>query len=108
MNTERLKRGLESYRYSDALRSLALRHSTNMMKHEFFSHTDHRGMDSADRKNTYFPHLFGVVGENIAYIQTSRWLDIPKQVMRRWMNSPGHRRNILSSAYSHIGVGFVR
>lgn len=43
---------------------------------------------------------FSMAGENIAYGQKS-----PEEVMRVWMNSPGHRSNILSSRYSDIGCG---
>ncbi len=42
------------------------------------------------------------VGENIAWGQAS-----PETVMKTWMDSPGHRQNILSSSYSKIGVGVV-
>ena len=40
------------------------------------------------------------MGENIAYGQTS-----PEMVMDSWMNSPGHRANILNGNYKYIGVG---
>jgi uncharacterized protein YkwD len=42
------------------------------------------------------------VGENVAWNQKS-----PEAVMHAWMNSPGHRRNILNPSYSEIGVGAV-
>jgi uncharacterized protein YkwD len=42
-------------------------------------------------------------GENIAAGQTS-----PDQVMTSWMNSSGHRANILNSSFGHIGVGIVK
>jgi uncharacterized protein YkwD len=41
-------------------------------------------------------------GENVAYGQRT-----PQEVMTAWMNSPGHRRNILNSRYTQIGVGSV-
>ena len=41
-------------------------------------------------------------GENIAMGQTT-----PEQVVQAWMNSPGHRENIMNSSFTHIGVGYV-
>ena len=45
----------------------------------------------------------GSLAENIAAGQST-----PESVMNSWMNSDGHRANILSGDYSHIGVGFVK
>lgn len=44
---------------------------------------------------------YRTAGENIAYGQQT-----PQAVVNAWMNSSGHRANILSSAYTQIGVGF--
>jgi uncharacterized protein YkwD len=46
---------------------------------------------------------FTAAGENIAYGQRT-----PAEVMRDWMNSPGHRNNILSRSFSQIGVGLAK
>jgi len=46
---------------------------------------------------------FSAAGENIAYGQRT-----PAEVMRDWMNSPGHRNNILSRSYTEIGVGLAK
>ncbi len=45
---------------------------------------------------------YKAAGENIAKGQRT-----PAEVMKGWMNSPGHRANILSSSYTEIGVGYV-
>ena len=45
---------------------------------------------------------YRAAGENIAQGQRT-----PEQVVNAWMNSPGHRANILNANYTHIGVGFV-
>ena len=71
------------------------------------------------RDNKYFSHTsptygtpfqmiksFGITyrsaGENIARGQTT-----PKKVVDAWMNSSGHRANILNASYTHIGVGYA-
>jgi len=46
---------------------------------------------------------FSAAGENIAYGQRT-----PAEVMKGWMNSPGHRANILSPSYTHIGIGLAK
>jgi uncharacterized protein YkwD len=46
---------------------------------------------------------FSAGGENIAYGQKT-----PQEVMNAWMNSPGHRANILSAVYNEMGVGVAK
>ena len=46
---------------------------------------------------------YKAAGENIAYGQQS-----PAEVMNYWMNSPGHRKNILSSDFTHLGFGIAK
>ncbi len=67
-NEERQRQGLPELVRHEHLQELARIHSANMMKHHFFSHTDHEHRDPGERKDTYAPKLFGGVGENIAYI----------------------------------------
>ena len=45
---------------------------------------------------------FRTAGENIAYGQRT-----PQAVVNAWMNSSGHRANILNASYTQIGVGYV-
>jgi uncharacterized protein YkwD len=46
---------------------------------------------------------FSAAGENIAYGQRT-----PAEVMNDWMNSPGHRSNIMNPTYTEIGVGLAK
>jgi uncharacterized protein YkwD len=57
---------------------------------------------SAVQSRTRMRHSRGPYAENVAYGQPS-----PQSVMQAWMTSPGHRRNILNSRYTEIGVGYV-
>ncbi|OHD58505.1 MAG: hypothetical protein A2014_01575 [Spirochaetes bacterium GWF1_49_6] len=106
-NVERKKAGLPAYQYLDKLGEMALYHSKNMIDNNFFSHTDHKGMSPGQRKSLLFPELLGGVGENIAYNYGSSEQDVAKNLMTAWMNSPGHKANILNTKYSHIGVGIA-
>ncbi|OGG55962.1 MAG: hypothetical protein A3F84_00735 [Candidatus Handelsmanbacteria bacterium RIFCSPLOWO2_12_FULL_64_10] len=105
VNAERARRKLPPYTHSPELVSLARRHSRNMARHRFFSHTDPEGKDAPARKRTYFPGLFGSLGENIAYHSGHTEEEVARNLMRSWMDSPGHRANILSDQFTHIGVG---
>lgn len=107
VNEERAKNGLDPYRYDDRLADLARIHSQNMKNNSFFSHNDHLGMNPSQRKQKFYPQLLGGIGENIASHYGPTEEQVARNFMTSWMNSPGHRANILSSKYSHIGVGVV-
>ena len=79
-----------------------------MARGRFFSHTSPGGATFVDRiRGTGY--LAGArswaIGENIAYGSGSR--SSPRSIGRAWMNSPGHRANILSSNYREIGIGLA-
>ncbi|MEV8442721.1 CAP domain-containing protein [Actinosynnema sp. NPDC051121] len=76
----------------------AQEHSTDMAQRDYFSHTTPEGVDFAQRMRAAgYPNPGG---ENIAMGQRSA-----EQVMKAWMNSDGHRRNILNCGFTTIGVG---
>jgi len=115
VNEEREKAGVSALDWSDALADLARAHSHCMCERGFFDHTNPDGMGPTERgragkccntcgdKHSFSPCCpspFAGVGENIAYGYRT-----PAEVMNGWMNSSGHRANILNSNYTHIGVG---
>ena len=67
----------------------------------YFSHTSPT-YGSPFQMIRAFGLSFRTAGENIAYGQRT-----PQQVFQGWMNSSGHRANILSASYTQIGVGYV-
>ena len=77
-------------------------HSEWMATHNKMSHEEntHEMKDVGDRLKKY--RNWNAVGENIAYGQAD-----PTEVTKDWMNSSGHRRNILSKNYKHIGFGIA-
>ena len=82
----------------DRLAEAAQGHSTDMSDRDYFSHTSPEGETFADRIiEAGYP---SPAAENIARGQRSA-----EQVMEAWMNSDGHRRNILNCEYVAIGVG---
>ena len=75
--------------------------SEDMQKNNYFSHTSPT-YGSPFNMMKSFGISYKTAGENIAKGYSS-----PKAVVDAWMNSPGHRANILNSSYTHIGVGYV-
>lgn len=101
VNRERLKQGLQPLKLSDKLTSIANTKAQDMAKNGYFSHTSPTYGSPFDML-----HQFGVsysnAGENIAAGQKT-----PEQVMKDWMNSSGHRANILNKDYTLLGVGYT-
>lgn len=107
VNVERTKVKLDELRYDQKLADMARIHSGNMVKLNFFSHTGKDGTSPQQRKSIYYKELLGGIGENIAYNYGNSEVEIAQNLMTAWMNSTGHRANILSKKYSHIGVGIA-
>ncbi len=102
VNAERAKNGLSALTADADLMKTATLKSQDMAKNNYFDHTSPTYGSPFDLMTKY-----GVssraAGENIAMGQTS-----PSQVMNAWMNSSGHRANILSASYTQIGVGVAQ
>jgi uncharacterized protein YkwD len=107
VNLERANRSLPPYKRVTALDEAARYHSADLGQDNYFEH------DSYDRSggnlvfvcNTWTrigKYYTGAMGENIAAGYST-----PQSVMNGWMNSPGHRNNILSTNNWEIGVGYV-
>ena len=106
LNVARSKHGLRPLRLNRKLATAARGHSRAMAARHFFSHDSLGGGSFIDRiRRTGY--LRGArswnVGENIAWGSGS--LGTPRSIGRAWMNSPGHRANILSGSFRAIGIG---
>ena len=101
VNEERAKQGLKALTANWELSRVARYKSQDMVTNKYFSHTSPTyGTPFQMIKN--FGISYRTAGENIAYGQRT-----PQAVVNAWMNSSGHRANILSSSYTQIGVGYV-
>jgi uncharacterized protein YkwD len=98
VNTQRAKAGCGALTASKALTTLAQNFSEEMAVRNFFDHTDPDGKSPWDRAKAL--GITNLGGENIAMGQQT-----PADVMNAWMNSPGHRANILNCTYHSLGVG---
>ncbi|MET7476081.1 CAP domain-containing protein [Streptomyces sp. NPDC005648] len=100
-NRERARAGLRPLATDPRLSTAAQAYSTDMAVRAFYSHTSPEGTQPWDRAAAAGARHRSV-GENIACGQRS-----PAEVVDGWMNSPGHRANILKPDFTHIGVGFA-
>ncbi|MGW2559359.1 sigma-70 family RNA polymerase sigma factor [Streptomyces sp. NPDC001514] len=99
VNAERAKAGCGPVSSDDKLATAAGNHSADMAARDFFDHTNPDGQDPGDRI-TAAGYRWSTYGENIA-----RGQQTPASVMDSWMNSPGHRANILNCSFKELGVG---
>lgn len=101
-NKERAKQGLKALSVDSKLSKSARAKSQDMKDKNYFSHTSPTYGSPFDQMKK-FGITYKSAGENIAQGQRS-----PQEVVTAWMNSEGHRANILNKSYTHIGVGYVK
>jgi len=100
VNAERTKRGLRPLSVNWELARVARYKSEDMDKNRYFSHQSPTyGSPFEMMRN--FGIRFTAAAENIATGQPT-----PQSVVNAWMNSPGHRENILNSTFTQTGVGY--
>jgi uncharacterized YkwD family protein len=100
-NQERAKNGLPALKVDLTLSKMAREKSRDMSANGYFSHTSPTYGSPFDMMKKY-GISYRYAGENIAMGQRT-----PEEVVKAWMNSEGHRKNILSSNFNYIGVGYV-
>lgn len=100
-NAERQKIGASPLTLSAELIKAAQSHSEDMARQNYFSHT---GLNSSTPANRAIAAGYGStsVGENIGAGYKN-----PLEVVQGWLNSPGHKENILRTSYTEIGIGFA-
>ena len=96
VNIERTKAGCKPLKLSRELFRPAAIRAREITK--VFSHTRPNGLPF---NSAFYGIEYNIVGENIAAGQTSC-----EMVMKQWMDSPGHRANILNKKYKYLGVGY--
>ena len=108
VNRERRRRGLRALRSDRRLALAARRHAADMVRHSYFAHDSRSGARFTSRI-VRTGYLRGVAswrtGENIAW--GAGRSSTARRVVRSWMNSSGHRANILNGGFRDLGVGVV-
>lgn len=101
VNKERAQAGLAPLQLDADLSNVARYKSADMRDNQYFDHQSPT-YGSPFEMMQQFGIEYRYAGENIAAGQMS-----PEAVMNAWMNSPGHRQNIMNPNFTHIGVGYV-
>lgn len=102
VNIQRAKAGLKPMKQNWQLSRVARYKSQDMINKNYFSHQSPT-YGSPFNMMESFGLRFSSAGENIAMGQRT-----PAEVMNSWMNSPGHRANIMNPSYTEIGVGLAK
>ncbi len=108
LNGERADHGLAPLAPNAKLAAAATAYAQDMVAGSYFSHTGRDGsgvFDRIERSGYLSPGAGWTLGENLAWGTGS--LATPGSIMQAWMNSPGHRENILHADYREVGIGLV-
>ncbi len=110
LNRQRARRGMPRLESDRRLTKASQNHNDYMQQTSCFAHTC-PGERTLSGRLSLVGYLIGgltrwAAGENIAW--GGQNLGTPKGIVRAWMNSPGHRANILSSTFREVGVGFSK
>ncbi|MFB6197330.1 MAG: CAP domain-containing protein, partial [Halobacteriaceae archaeon] len=127
VNQERRERGLEPLDFDQQLQKIARYHSRDMATHRYFAHTAPDGETMGDRYEKFGYSCRISIGdnrymtgaENIAYTYAYATIDtkwgevsyngnetqIARGLVKQWMHSPGHRKNILKPYWENEGIG---
>jgi uncharacterized protein YkwD len=100
INAARSRAGCRPLQWDAAAAAAAQQHSDDMASRHYFSHTSPEGRTVVDRLRAHGAD-FRALAENVAMGQQT-----PQEVVNGWMNSPGHRRNIMDCTYTRSGIGF--
>jgi uncharacterized YkwD family protein len=102
VNKERAAKGLSALKFNTELSKVATTKSQDMIDKGYFAHNSPTYGSPFDMMKK-FGITYKTAGENIAMGQRT-----PQEVMTAWMNSEGHRKNILNSSFTEIGIGIAK
>ncbi|MEW6443597.1 MAG: CAP domain-containing protein [bacterium] len=105
VNDARAGHGLQPLLPNEGLTRAAKQHSEDMANRHFFSHVNPDGQSVMDRIAAAGVMNYGALGENIAMNQGND--DLVRTAHEYMMDSADHRANILSDAYTHLGIGIA-
>jgi uncharacterized protein YkwD len=101
INSARAQAGCGPLKLNKALMAAAQVHATDMAEQDYFGHRDKSGGGIGSRARSQ-GYRFGLVAENIAAGQ-----ETPTAAVQAWLNSPGHRRNVLNCKFRETGIAMV-
>lgn len=110
VNAERAKAGLNPLTWEEQMRPIARYKSNNMLQHNYFAHNTPslNNASPMDLATKYFKYNTNSYGENLFYSQGyAESTTTAKYLVDQWMNSPGHRANILNANWTKMSAGVV-
>tara|TARA_B100000524_G_scaffold30603_2_gene15214 strand:- start:10423 stop:10962 length:540 start_codon:yes stop_codon:yes gene_type:complete len=107
INQYRIENGLESLRISKSLMQASRYHAADMANENYFEHATHnrnsqslqRGISTFKRIGRFYDGFANTENIGAGYIS-------PQSVFEGWVNSPGHKKNLLNKSATHMGVGY--
>lgn len=102
-NVERADAGLAALEPEGRLEAAAQAYSGQLVSEHFFAHVTPEGLGLLDRLKAYLG--WRRVGENLAWGEGER--GTPRAIVAAWMASAGHRANVLSVAFTEVGIGMI-
>jgi uncharacterized protein YkwD len=108
LNAQRERYGLRPLKLNKRLSKAARAHARDMVRRNYFAHDSLGGGTFVDRiRSTGYLRGAGtwLVGENLAWGTHSS--SAPRAITSMWMNSPGHRANILNGSFREVGIGLA-
>ncbi len=100
VNQERLRAGLNPVTRNATLEAQADAYACELITYDYFDHVNPVTGSTLGQRADQFGYSYAFIGENLAAGQRT-----PEQAMDDWMNSPGHRANILEPRFTELGVG---
>ncbi|HUU82461.1 MAG TPA: CAP domain-containing protein [Phycisphaerae bacterium] len=100
VNQERVQAGLAALAHNAVLEAQATQYACEMIHYEYFSHINPFTGTELEDRTAEFGYVYVWIGENLAAGQPT-----PEEAFDGWMNSEGHRDNILHPGFTELGVG---
>jgi uncharacterized protein YkwD len=102
-NKQRIANGLPALTENNLLHDAAVAKANDMFSNQYFEHISPTGIDPGTLVSTY-GYEYIITGENLILGN----FEDEAEVVDDWMNSPGHRANILNTSYAEIGVAVIK
>src|SRR5947207_8690522 len=104
-NIERSRHGLHPLQHDQTLGLIARAHSVDMLRRDFFDHTNPDGDGPGERVARHHRRLIGEGGENVWSGSGYGPERVAELIVQEWMRSPGHRAQTLRQDFTHVAVG---
>lgn len=108
VNEVRAGEDLDELAFVDSIADVARAHSVDMIERDYFAHESPDGETAGDRMSAFFPERCRGIGENLASVgrrPDDGPADVADRVVSGWMNSDGHRENLLRPGFDEEGIG---